>query len=167
MSLMQQRRLTHETPYQREARLEQVSLAQQRRLTHETPDQREARLEQVSLAQQSAWYLPVLHPHSCHPVHCHSSLPSTCSTGWCSSSCSFAVHDIHAGPRFTGGSCRWHLHLRVWHPVLHLNPFGMYSCTLVIFLGIPHNVELAIQSFPAIFWHGWQVNIVLCGHIPH
>ena len=52
MSLVQQRRLTHKTPDQREARLEQVTIAQQRRLTHETPDQREARLEQMSLAQQ-------------------------------------------------------------------------------------------------------------------
>ena len=53
MSLAQQRRLTHETPDQKEARLEQVTFVQQRRLTYETPDQREARLEQVSLAQQS------------------------------------------------------------------------------------------------------------------
>ena len=39
MTLAQQRRLTHETPDQREARLKQVSLAQQRRLTHETPEE--------------------------------------------------------------------------------------------------------------------------------
>ena len=46
MSLAQQRRLTHETPDQREARLEQVSLAQQRRLTHETPEETATRCEQ-------------------------------------------------------------------------------------------------------------------------
>ena len=34
-------RLTHETPDQRETRLEEVSLAQQMKLTHETLDQRE------------------------------------------------------------------------------------------------------------------------------
>ena len=52
MSIAQQRRLTHETLDQREARLEQMSIAQQIRLTHKTPDQREAGLEQMSLAQQ-------------------------------------------------------------------------------------------------------------------
>ena len=34
-------RLTHETPDQRETRLEEVSLAQQMKLTHEILDQRE------------------------------------------------------------------------------------------------------------------------------
>ena len=38
--------MTHETPDQREARLEQVSLAQQRRLTHETPEETATRCEQ-------------------------------------------------------------------------------------------------------------------------
>ena len=46
-------KLTHETPDQREASLEQMSITQQMRLTHETPDQREARLKEVSLAQQT------------------------------------------------------------------------------------------------------------------
>ena len=40
MSIAQQMRLTHETPDQREACLEQMSLTQQMRLTHETLDQR-------------------------------------------------------------------------------------------------------------------------------
>ena len=46
MSVTQQRRLTHETPDQREARLEQMSITQQRRLTYETPEETAARCEQ-------------------------------------------------------------------------------------------------------------------------
>ena len=46
MSIAQQKRLTHETPDQREAHLQQVSLAQQRRLTHETPEETATRCEQ-------------------------------------------------------------------------------------------------------------------------
>ena len=48
LSIAQQMRLTmtHETPDQREARLEQVSLAQQTRLTHETPEETATRCEQ-------------------------------------------------------------------------------------------------------------------------